>query len=297
MKMWFPFCVAVLVIASASVTALGCECPRKRSFEMEMAASDMVFSGEVIGISTSDRSREVAFRPAIVWKGEKTDSIVIQIADLGATCGFNFKQGNQYLVYASHDGKALRTSICTRTKPAEYAYDDINILNDRGWSQPVNGLRARISLVPDYHGDSPFFRVFLEMQHVAKDIGHRNIRFSPSRLDLRVVDQSGGEVPAVEPMYNGFSPDWKEFSISYKGTTKLNISYPGAGYLRPDSMAIDLGPWRIWRLALGGNYFVTAKLVIPSQKDDHPFLDWSGTLEMPMLVIQAVPPRSVQTVK
>jgi hypothetical protein len=198
-------------------------------------------------------------------------------------------------VYASVEGTTLRTSTCTRTKPAEYAYDDIEKLADQGWSPTVNGLRGRISLVPAYHGDSPFFSVFIELQNVAQFRVQRPIRFHPDRLELRVVGQSGSEMPAVEPMFNGFSPEWKEILIPTGGTIKFDVSYPGAGYLRPNAPAIDLAPSRIWWLEPNAYYFVTAKLVIPPKKDDHPFLDWSGSLEMPMVVLRAVPPRPLPT--
>ncbi len=188
----------------------------------------------------------------------------------------------------------LRTSSCTRSKPAEYAYDDLEKLLDHGWSQPVNGLRARISLLPDNHGESPILKIFIEIQNVVNIMGQRIIRFSPSRLELRVVDQAGGEVAAVEPMYNGLSPEWKDTILPHGGTIKFNITYPGSGYLQPNFMAIDLGPSKFWPLALNDTYFVSGKLVIPPQKGDHPFLDWSGALEMPMIVVRAVPPRSVR---
>ncbi len=282
----------MFALALGSVAVFGCECPGKRGLEQEMAISDLVFSGEVTRISIGEREREIEFRPNSVWKGPKTESVVVRTTNPGAACGFDFKQGRNYLVFASFEGAILRTSSCTRTKPAEYAYDDFEKLLDHGWSQPVNGLRARISLLPDTHGESPIFKVFIEMQNVVNIMGQRTIRFSPSRLELRVVDPAGGEVTAVEPTYNGLSPNWKDTILPHGGTIKFNATYPGAGYLRPSFMAIDLGPSRIWPLALDGTYFVSGKLVIPPQKGDHPFLDWSGTIEMPMVIVRAAPRRS-----
>lgn len=289
MKSCLCWVSAALTIAFASAAVLGCECPQWAKLEQELAWSDIVFSGEATRISPGPRETEVTFRALSVWKGARTDTIVLWTANPGKACGFEFKQNRQYLVYASIDGTTLRTSTCTRTKPAEYAYDDIEKLTDQGWSLPVNGLRGRISLIPAYHGDSPFFRVLIEIQSVAQIMGQRPIRFHPDRLELRVVDQSGIEIPAVEPMFNGFSPDWKEILIPSGGTIKFNVSYPGAGYLRRDMPAIDLAPKRIWPLTPNAYYFITAKLVIPPQKDDHPLIDWSGTLEMPVVVLRPFP--------
>lgn len=296
MKTLFPLSGAVLIIAFAFTSALGCECQRMLSIEEEMARSDLIFSGEVTRIDPSERDSEIVFRPSSIWKGSKTDLIALRTTNPGRACGFEFMKGRQYLVYASVDDTGFRTSTCTRTKPEEYAYDDIEKLTDHGWSRPVNGLRARISLIPAYYGGFPIYHVFIEMENVADTMGQRTIRFDPARLDLRVVNESGNEVPAVEPMYNGFAPTWKETLIPHGGTIKFKVSFPGSGYLQRDSIAIDLGTtFRIWRLQPGVSYFVTAKLTIPAKKEDHPFLDWSGTLEMPMVVIRADYARPLQS--
>ena len=70
----FPSCGAILTLAFASAAAFACECPRMQSFDEARASTDLIFFGEVIGITTGERDSEVACRPSSVWKGPKTDT-------------------------------------------------------------------------------------------------------------------------------------------------------------------------------------------------------------------------------
>jgi tetratricopeptide (TPR) repeat protein len=70
------------------------------------------------------------FNPIRIWKGDKTATTLETSADWQA-CGFRFKAGSQYLVYAygPDDNGRIETSRCMRTAPLADSSRDIALLN------------------------------------------------------------------------------------------------------------------------------------------------------------------------
>lgn len=273
----------LLLVGSASV--FGCECMARNDFEVEFALSKAVFAGEVIDANTSGPDTIVTFRVHKSWKGAKTETVVVKTNGPGKSCGFNFTKGASYLVYANDDG-SLRTSICSRTAAAGCAGDDIQKLEDSGWSAPVNGLRSRLSVLPSDKPDSPFYRVFIEMQNVSNTMGQKKIRFSPDSLELQVTDVTNGKpLPVANGPYDGMKPFWDPTPIPYGGSIKFQVSFPGMGYRPADKLIVDMGPMKTWVLPPDGWYMLSGRLVISAQTGDHPYMDWSGTLELPKVRI------------
>ncbi|HET8783365.1 MAG TPA: hypothetical protein VFM63_13155 [Pyrinomonadaceae bacterium] len=63
-----------------------------------------------------------------------------------ADCGFGFRLGGQYLVYAySHDGR-LQTSICTRTRPLSDAAADLEYINGLSKAAPGGTIFGQAEL-------------------------------------------------------------------------------------------------------------------------------------------------------
>jgi len=277
--------LAAIFLLVGSACVFGCECTERNDFELEFALSKAVFSGEVIDLANADRDTVVTFRVGTMWKGPKGETIVVSTNIYKTACGFNFVKGENYLVFAYGDG-SLRTSICTRTATTAQGQDDVKKLDGYGWSKPVNGLRARLTILPSDKADSPFCRVFIEKQNVSNVMGQKNVRFDPDRLDLQVTDVTNGKplAPTNAP-YDGFAPSWNPTPIPYAGSTRFQISFPGAGYRPADRVIVDMGWSRTWVIPPGGWYMLSGKLTIPAQKGDHSYMDWSGTLELPAVRI------------
>jgi hypothetical protein len=154
-----------------------------------------------------------------------------------------------------------------------------------GWSETVNGLRARLSLERDQK--SPFLKVFIAFQNTSDVAAMRKIRFDPQTLVLRVTDAA--KTPLAKPSYgdyDGMSPLWEPLLLPLEGTIRFRISFPGLGY-HPgkDRTIIDLGPTMSWVIPGDKEYFVSGTLTIPKKDGDHPYLDWSGTLTLPTIKI------------
>jgi len=102
------------------------------NYERDKAGN--VFSGKVLRIDVVKNSKgkpsgviRVRFRVYKSWKGAETNSITVSTTNICCICGYPFKVGEEYLVYAS---ESLRTSVCTRTKNLEDAAEDLEFLGE-----------------------------------------------------------------------------------------------------------------------------------------------------------------------
>jgi len=155
------------------------------------------------------------------------------------------------------------------------------------WSKPFNGLRARLFVFPSDKADSPFCRVFIEMQNVGGVGGQMRIRFNPDRITFQVTDKTGKQLMRPSSVvWDGMVPPWETTQLPWTGTIKFQISFPGAGYRLTDKAIIDLGPGRTWTIPQDGTeYLLSGKLTIEKKSGDHPYMDWSGTLDLPPVEI------------
>ena len=72
---------------------------------------------------------EVIFEVKKAWKGVNEKTISIFTSSQSAACGYGFKTGHTYLVYAhGNDEGRLATSICSRTRRLKDAREDLEEL-------------------------------------------------------------------------------------------------------------------------------------------------------------------------
>jgi hypothetical protein len=92
---------------------------------------DAVFVGKVTSIAGSSgrlmAGRAVTFAVLESLKGDVGKEAVVRTGSGGGDCGYGFREGVTYVVYAtrSRDVGALSTNICTRTRPVDTGGDDI----------------------------------------------------------------------------------------------------------------------------------------------------------------------------
>lgn len=126
----FLILAVCLVELAFNNPVFACECHQRNDFEQEFGFSKAVFVGEVVEIDNSKPDAIVTFRVKKIWKGSKSETIVVRTNNQGKSCGYVFRQGEKYLVYAHNDG-ALRTSICTRTAEVKSADNDLRELTKK----------------------------------------------------------------------------------------------------------------------------------------------------------------------
>lgn len=107
-----------------------CECAKRNDIKSEIEASDAIFVGEVIEIKNSQPDAIITFKVERIWKGDKTEKLLIFTDNRGKACGYNFKKGERYLVYAYKRDGELHTDICSRTATVNTAGDDLKKLDN-----------------------------------------------------------------------------------------------------------------------------------------------------------------------
>ncbi len=128
------FIAASLLIVNTSF-ASACSCmitPIREAFEESTA----VFSGKVVDVNipsgifiSSGDLAKVTFEVSKIWKGSDYKTLVLTTARGGASCGYSFRKGEEYLVYAHGAENELQVSLCSRTKPLSEAGEDLTNLS------------------------------------------------------------------------------------------------------------------------------------------------------------------------
>jgi hypothetical protein len=126
--------------------AYACSCAvvgsQKERVEQAISDSEAVFSGEVVEVDKSPPpDKEVRFNPdygdiaivtlrvSDVWKGPEQETLEVGTPVFGASCGYPFKEGQEYFVYAS-EGQGLEVVLCSETKPLSKAGADLALLGN-----------------------------------------------------------------------------------------------------------------------------------------------------------------------
>ncbi len=129
--------------------ASGCSCAmlpgsQKEIVDGALADSEAVFSGEVVKIDRPSPFKSSAaletdtFRVSEVWKGPEQRTLEVHTALIGASCGYPFKEGQEYLVYAYTGKQGLQTDLCSQNKPLSKAEADLALLGNRS-EKPKDG--------------------------------------------------------------------------------------------------------------------------------------------------------------
>ena len=137
----------LLFLFSFSVQfATACDCGKAPTVAESYKYSDLIFVGEVLCVEPFDLTeikslnelsqlyskQVIRFKVSQIIKGNKAFDVDIITGLGGGDCGFDFKKGVSYLVYAHEDGlfteendKRLETDICDRTKI--YSESDVEL--------------------------------------------------------------------------------------------------------------------------------------------------------------------------
>jgi hypothetical protein len=83
---------------------------------------------ERLGASPGSTVR-VRFQVVKRWKGASTKTAEVVTRLTGEACGFPFQMNKEYLVYAVAEPKDIQTGICTGTKDASDAAEEMKQLD------------------------------------------------------------------------------------------------------------------------------------------------------------------------
>lgn len=123
--------ICVLMIITFSVgsaltrpaVASACSCADAGTIQEKKERSDAVFEGTATSVKQSslflfrspDKAVKTSFRVSEVWKGHVAPTIEVLTAESGDSCGYEFQEGERYLVYARSTGSSLEVSLCSGT--------------------------------------------------------------------------------------------------------------------------------------------------------------------------------------
>ena len=113
-----------------------CSCIAPGSPTGELARSTAVFTAKVTEIKAPIRGPltssadpiKITFQVYNRWKGPPEVTLVATTPRSGASCGYDFQEGQDYIVYANGDASDLRVGLCSLTKPLALASADLEQL-------------------------------------------------------------------------------------------------------------------------------------------------------------------------
>ncbi|HJP40138.1 MAG TPA: hypothetical protein QGF35_00315 [Dehalococcoidia bacterium] len=129
--------ISAVIVAAAIPLALrlspafACSCAAPGSTAVALAQSAAVFRGTVEEIDRSQTFNiSVRFDVTESWKGVQPGRVDLLTAQGEGGCGFDFREGGEYLVFAYVANGLLETSLCSRTVAVSDASDDLLALGD-----------------------------------------------------------------------------------------------------------------------------------------------------------------------
>ncbi|MGI0090021.1 MAG: hypothetical protein ACREAF_06730, partial [Nitrosopumilaceae archaeon] len=159
--------ITLLSITGLNQSAHACSCVAPAPPKESLEKSDAVFLGRVVEIKkdlsnivSSAQLIPVKFEVQRVWKGPAEKTITVSTALSSASCGYEFQEGETYLVYA-YGKESLQTGLCTRTQLFVDVYEDLRALG--AGTIPIN-VNTTIPIDENPKGD-------MTIQFIAAIIG------------------------------------------------------------------------------------------------------------------------------
>lgn len=236
-------------------TAWACSCHQVFGTITEFNKEQAVFLGEVKSVVPDERELEItplsgknAGKPekqkihgyTVSFKVKESFKGPPEIRNLhtdegGGLCGFPFEIGKEYLVYAYEFKGMLNTSICTRTRSASSAEDDLAILRilKKGQVQPrIFGFVYRMDKVVDgVFGFNSNNRVMPQIKVIAKSNNNKYETLTNEEGDFRFVDLPFGEYEVSVELPKAFKL-WADFGTFNEQRKIVLNSFEWAGDLR-----------------------------------------------------------------
>jgi hypothetical protein len=126
------FVIGLAFALLPTANTLACTCvsaPGPACQEAWKVSVGAVFLGRVVNIEPIDgTTNRVTIEIEEAYRGVSGTSVQIFTSASESACGYSFEQGDKYLVFANIDGTKLIVDLCSATKPAKYASDDIAYL-------------------------------------------------------------------------------------------------------------------------------------------------------------------------
>ncbi len=186
--MRYPFSIVMFSLACAFVLGSAsqvkaCSCDFRGSTCETFGTAPALFVGKVVGAAhqrtepdedgttTTYDIREIYFAVEEAFSGLRGQKrLTIRSGNGDGDCGYWFRRGESYLVYAyGNEKKGFGTNICTGTSPVSDAIDDLNFLRrlpSKGSGVSINGRVAETPQSDDEdRKPKPLARITITITH------------------------------------------------------------------------------------------------------------------------------------
>jgi hypothetical protein len=156
--------------------------------------------------------------------------------------------------------------------------------DDNGWSSPVNGLQARLSVARGQAlNGTPLITTYLELRNVADVANVMELPFNPGPMRFEVVDEQDKLLAQKGMVYDELSVELGMLRLPHDSYLRFDISHHGAGVPKNQAALLDLGIPYVWVFSPDDkhSYYLRGRFSIEARKDR----TWSGTIEMPRVKI------------
>lgn len=152
------------------------------------------------------------------YRGVAEKSVVVYTASSSAACGFDFQKGQRYLIFASatKDSK-LVVSMCSGTKPAKYATEDIAYLRSLPSLKPLSTIRGSVWRYTHDPNFKPAFQPSLMDHYRPPEQEYVAMQPEPG-IEIAVKGQDGSKHGAV---------------VNTDGTWRISDLQPGHYTIEP----------------------------------------------------------------
>lgn len=135
--------LVVLLPDCASACSCGGGSSKEEIVEWALSHPGAVFSGEVVEVDKGSQISTVTLRVNEVWKGPQRETIQVSTPSDEAACGYSFKEGQEYLVYAYGKEEPFKDDLCSQTKPLSKASEDLALLGNSS-EKPQDGGEGEV---------------------------------------------------------------------------------------------------------------------------------------------------------
>ncbi len=144
--------LGLLALLPDCASACSCALVGSQQERAKQALSDStaVFSGEVVAVEKEAATAyhpgtsKITLRVSEAWKGPAQETLEVSTPSQGSACGYPFKEGQEYLVYAYGKEEPFEVDLCSGTKQLSDADADLRVLGE-GWSSGEDSLLSDTS--------------------------------------------------------------------------------------------------------------------------------------------------------
>src|SRR6266481_3252850 len=253
--------VSAIALFSCSPEVKACSCAQTRPACEEFGSARAVFIGKVIGAKEQRQERqadgstttydvgEIYFKVEETFLGVKGTRAVIHSGTGGGDCGYWFRRGQRYLVYAYGESlETLGTNICTRTGLLANAQEDLEFLRNlprKGTGARIHGSVAAALKDPkssDWRTPKPLEGVMVKIEGQQRTFDA--VTDSKGEYELTGLSAGRYKVHAVVPDYYRQDQNWiRDVKLNDRGCAHedffaQNDSGITGHVFRPDGTAL-----------------------------------------------------------